>query len=56
MTKTLEKRVSDLEQRLLAVEKTQAPPKRPGLIWAEQIAGSFEDDEDYKKAMRLGAE
>lgn len=56
MTKTLEKRVADLETRVAAVEKHQSPPKRPGLAWLKRIAGSFDGDEDYKEAMRLGAE
>jgi hypothetical protein len=55
MTKTLEKRVADLEARVSAVEK-QSPVERPGLAWIERIAASFADDEDYKDAMRLGAE
>jgi hypothetical protein len=55
MTKTLEKRVADLEARVAAVEK-QSPVRRPGLAWLQRIAGSFIDDEDYKDAMRLGAE
>jgi hypothetical protein len=56
MPKTLEKRITELESRVAAVEKHQAPLDRPGLAWLERIAGSFDGDEDYKEAMRLGAE
>lgn len=50
---TVGDRLAAIEQELASVRKQLAllQPVKP---WWEQIAGSFEGDEDYKQAMELG--
>ena len=52
---------SELEQRVEALEKELARLKRSigngdSKPWWERIAGSFQDDDGYREAMRLGSE
>ena len=51
----LEKRVAALEQELAALRRTIdiAGPAKP---WWERLAGTFEHDPVYERAMRLGRE
>ena len=52
-TASLEKRVADLEAQLEAVQKKLAALDQTKPWW-ERIAGTFENDPHYEKAMRLG--
>ena len=51
-----------IEQRLMEVEraledlKRRLPPPADGTSWIERIAGTFKDDPDFDKIVRLGCE
>jgi hypothetical protein len=53
MSNALEKRIAELESRIDAIQsqlaKLAAPPP-----WWERIAGTFEKDGAYERAMQLG--
>ncbi len=49
----LEKRVATLEQELTKL-KSRVETMEPGKPWWERIAGTFEKDPVYEKAMKLG--
>ena len=53
MTKTLEKRVAELEARLALIEKSNKLTK-VGNEWLDQWTGLFQDDPDFEDALRLG--
>lgn len=54
-TKQLEKRVAAVERELARI-KTKLEGMNSSTPWWERIAGSFQDDAVYKKAMKLGRE
>ena len=52
--------MSDLEKRVEALEKELALLKHSKSVgdakpWWERIAGTFQDNEEYRDAMRLGS-
>jgi hypothetical protein len=51
--KALEKRVAALEEELAQL-KTKVEKAKPEKPWWERIAGTFETDPVYEKAMKLG--
>lgn len=49
----IEKRIAALEEELAKLKsKVEGTP--PAMPWRERIAGTFQDDPIYEKAMRLG--
>jgi hypothetical protein len=52
MTKTLEKRVADLEKRLAALE--EKPRLTPDKSWLDDWTGLYRDDPDFDAAVKLG--
>jgi hypothetical protein len=50
---TLEKRVAALEEELARL-KSRFEGLETGMPWWERIAGTFQNDPVYAKAMRLG--
>jgi hypothetical protein len=55
MSNQLEERVSAIERELLELRKNLDLAKA-GKPWWEQIAGTFEGDEVYREAMKLGSD
>jgi hypothetical protein len=52
---TLEKRVAALERELASL-KSKVETAAPAKPWWEQIAGTFEKDPVYQRAMKMGRE
>jgi hypothetical protein len=54
MTKTLEKRVAELEQRVVALETQPMPKQQRDKSWLDRWTGLYHDDPDFDEAIRLG--
>ena len=53
--RTVEERLTALEKELAAL-KQQVTVQHPQRSWIEQIAGTFQDDPEFDKIVRLGRE
>ena len=54
MTKTLEKRVADLEERVVALESRPTPKQKHDKSWLDKWTGLYRDDPDFDEAIKLG--
>ena len=54
MTKTMEKRLADLESRVAAIEKAPAKASTADNSWLDRWTGLYHNDPDFEDAMKLG--